>query len=156
MEWRKFEIIMSNDKYIQNRKIVYQCSYCGTQYVNRDNCPGCGATSAASTVLADNLDTMLTTDLEQQRTEVGKNSYLIVTGVHMLFCCTLIGLTTCPLMILVISKPKVSAISLYIPFKSSGFKRLPSIRKSMLYHTLFSMFFSSASFIATFLVIILY
>ena len=101
MEWRKFEIIMSNDKYIQNRKIVYQCSYCGTQYVNRDNYPGYGATSAASTVLADNLDTMLTTDLEQQRTEVGKNSYLIVTGVHMLFCCTLIGLTTCPLMILV-------------------------------------------------------
>ena len=95
------EIIMSNDKYIQNRRIVYQCSYCGTQYVNRDNCPGCGATSAASTVLADNLDTMLTTDLEQQRTEVTNNTYLVLTGVHMLFCCTFIGLITCPFVLLV-------------------------------------------------------
>ena len=96
---------MTNDKYIQNRKIVYQCSYCGTQYINADTCPACHATTAASTVLADNLDTMLTTDLEQQRSEVVKkgarSAYLTFTIIHMCSCAALVGFLVSPLMLLI-------------------------------------------------------
>ena len=93
------------NKYIQNRKIVYQCSYCGTQYVNVDNCPNCHATTAASDVIADNLDTLLATDLEQERTEVVKkgalSTYVIFTIIHMCSCATLIGVLVSPLMLLI-------------------------------------------------------
>ena len=96
---------MANNKYIENRKIIYQCSYCGTQYVNADTCPSCHATTAASFVLADNLDSMLTTDLEQERTEVVKkgalSAYLIFTIAHMCSCATLIGFLLSPLMLLI-------------------------------------------------------
>ena len=96
---------MSNDKYIKNRKIVYQCSYCGTQYVNVDNCPNCNASTADSKVLADNLDTMLTKDLEEQRTEVVKKSkftaYMVATVIHMCSCGALMGFLLCPIMLIV-------------------------------------------------------
>ena len=28
---------MANDKYVENRKIIYECAYCGNQYVNLDS-----------------------------------------------------------------------------------------------------------------------
>ena len=40
--------------------------------MNVDSCPGCGASTATAKVLGDNLDIMLATDLEQQRTEIAK------------------------------------------------------------------------------------
>lgn len=95
---------MANEKYIQNRKIVYECSYCGTKYVNVDNCPHCNATTAASKILSDNLDTMLTTDLEEERTQVVKkgtsSAYFLFTVIHMFSCAALVGFLVSPLMLL--------------------------------------------------------
>ena len=96
---------MVNEKYIQNRKIVYECLYCGTQYVNEDVCPRCYATSAVAKVLEDNLDTMLATDLEEQSTKVVKKGafsvYLLFTLAHIFSCGTLVGFLVSPLILLI-------------------------------------------------------
>ena len=96
---------MANDKYVENRKIIYECAYCGNQYVNVDSCPGCGASTATAKVLGDNLDIMLATDLEQQRTEIAKkgafSAYMIFTVVHMCSCAALVGFVFSPLMLLI-------------------------------------------------------
>lgn len=96
---------MANDKYIKNRKIVYQCSYCGTQYVNVDNCPSCHASTATANILADNLDVMLVNDIEKEHAEAVRkgalSTYLLCTVIHMCSCAALIGFVVSPLMLLI-------------------------------------------------------
>ena len=90
--------------YIKNRKIVYQCSYCGTQYVNVENCPGCNASTAESKVIADNLDAMIVTEIDQEQAQLAekrtRSVYLYLTVAHLLSIAALIGFITSPLVLL--------------------------------------------------------
>ena len=94
-----------DNHYIRNRKIVYQCSYCGTQYVNAEKCPGCNASTAESEVVADNLDAMIVTEIEQEQAQLAEkrtNSvYLYLTVAHLLSIAALVGFITSPLALIV-------------------------------------------------------
>lgn len=94
-----------NDKYIKNRQIIYQCTYCGTKYVNVNNCPNCTATSAASVIVADNLNNMLVSDLDRERKEMAETSkksiYMIITIAHIFASFALVGILLAPQMLIV-------------------------------------------------------
>lgn len=94
-----------DNNYVQKRKIVYKCSYCGTTYVNRDNCPSCDASTAESVAIADNLDNIIADDIVNERTQIIKKGsasvYLTITTIHLLSCTALIGFALSPIMLLV-------------------------------------------------------
>ena len=99
------EIVLVNDNYAQKRKIVYQCTYCETKYVNRDNCPGCNASTAYSNILADNLDAVLTDEVKEESAKLVEkgvvNTYLIFTIIHLCSIAALVGFVVSPLMLLI-------------------------------------------------------